>query len=278
MLSRSAVRLTMSVLGVAFTFAGTAYAQATKNVINATTITTYPPFAFKDAKSNQLLGFDIDTLNAIAAKMGAEVNWIETTFDQQISFSALKTKRADINGSAMTDTPERRASVNFLDYVYEVQFFYTLRGNAGQFTNAEALCGKRVAITRSSGIMNDAVVKWSEENCARAGRPEVIVMGSENNSQSQQMINQGRADASLSGAGALAYQNTLEGGRYVTLGKAVIKFMYGMAFRKDDPQFAQALKTALAALIADGTYTKLLRKWNLTDDASIHKPMINGSP
>lgn len=258
MIIRGALRLTTSVLAVAFTVAGTAHAQGTKKLINATTITTYPPFAFKDAKSNRLLGFDIDTLNAIAAKMGAEVNWIETSFDQQISFSALKTKRADINGPAMTDTPERRTSVSFLDYVYEFQFFYTLRAKAGQFTNADALCGKRVAVTRSSGIMNDAVVKWSEENCAKTSKPGVIVMGSENNAQSQQMISQGPADASLSGAGALAYQNALEGDRYVTLGNPVIKFMYGMGFRKDDPQFENALKSALAELIADGTVVSQL--------------------
>ncbi|NEV02481.1 ABC transporter substrate-binding protein [Bradyrhizobium uaiense] len=279
MRSRTGLRFTMSVLAVAFGLvAGAAYAQGTKKVINALTITSYPPFSFKDPASNKLTGFDIDAFNAMAAKMGAEVNWVETSFDQLISFSALKTKRVDINGSSMGDAAERRASVNFLDHVYEGQVFYTLRANAERFPNVDAVCGKRVAVTRSSGVMNDAVMNWSEENCVKAGKPAVIVMGSENSAQSQQMLNQGRVDASLSGAGSLAYQNTIESNRYAILGKPVIKVMYGMGFRKDDLQFGEALKKALAALIADGTYVQLLRKWHLTDDASIERPMINGQP
>lgn len=35
---------------------------------------------------------------------------------------------------------------------------------------------------------------------------------------------------------------------------------------------------ALTALIADGTYVQLLRKWNMPDDASIQQPVINGEP
>ncbi|MFK4654133.1 polar amino acid transport system substrate-binding protein [Bradyrhizobium japonicum] len=279
MQSRTGLRLAMSVLAVAFGLvAGAAHAQGTKKIINAATITTYPPFSFKDPASNKLTGFDIDIFNAMAAKIGAEVNWVETSFDQMISFSALKTKRVDINGSSMGDTAERRASVNFLDYVYEGQVFYTLRANAERFPNVDEVCGKRVAVTRSSGVMNDAVVNWSEENCVKAGKPAVIVMGSENSAQSQQMLNQGRVDASLSGAGSLAYQNTMEGNRYVILGKPLFKAMYGMGFRKDDLQFGEALKKALAAVIADGTYAQLLHKWNLMDDASIQQPMINGEP
>lgn len=280
MLPTVAVRFAISVLAVTFGFAavGPTCAQDTKKVINAQTITTYPPFSFKDPVSNKLTGFDIDTLNAIAAKMGAEVKWEEASFDQLISFSALKTKRVDMTGSGMTDTAERRVTVNFLDYVYEPQVLYTLRTNAEHFAGAEALCGKRIAITRSSAYMNEAVTKWSEESCVKAGKPAAIVIGSENSGQSQQMLKQGRVEASLTGAGSLAYQNALEGDRYVPLGKPLIKFMYGMGFRKEDPQLGDELKKALAAIMLDGTYDRLMHKWNLSDDAWIQQPMINGEP
>ncbi|QQN65418.1 ABC transporter substrate-binding protein [Bradyrhizobium diazoefficiens] len=280
MLSQSAlVRLTISVLSVVFSLVASATcAKDTKKTINAQTITTYPPFSFKDPSSNKLTGFDIDTLDAIAAKMGAEVKWEEASFDQLISFSALKTKRVDMTGSAMTDTAERRATVNFLDYVYEPQVFYTLRANSEHFTTADALCGKHVAITRSSVYMNEAVAKWSEESCVKAGKSAVVVIGSENSGQSQQMLKQGRVDASLTGSGSLAYQNNLEGDRYVSLGKPLIKFMYGMGFRKDDAQLGEDLKKGLNAIMLDGTYDRLMHKWNLTEDAWIQQPMINGEP
>lgn len=279
MVSRAGLRLAMSVLAIAFSLVGgAAYSEGAKKVINAQTITTYPPFSFKDPTSSKLTGFDIDTLNSIAAKMGAEVNWIETSFDQLVSFAALKTKRADMTGSGMGDIPQRRETVSFLDYVYELQMLYTLRANADQFKNPDALCGKRVAITRSAAVLSDLVANLSQENCAKAGKPAIVVMGSDNSGQSQQMLNQGRVDVAVSGGASLAYQNTLEGNRYVTLGKPLNKTAYGMSFLKDNQEFGQALKKAFTAIIADGTYDQLLRKWNMPDGSSIEHAMINGEP
>ncbi|MGY3463144.1 ABC-type amino acid transport substrate-binding protein [Bradyrhizobium sp. LM6.11] len=131
---------------------------------------------------------------------------------------------------------------------------------------------------RTSVIETGAVVKWSEDNCTKAGKPAIIVVPGENTPQVRLMVKQGFADAGLTGAAIIAYQNTLEGNQYVAVGKPVIKLLTGMAFSKDDPQFGQELKQALGALIADGTYGQLLQKWGLPEDASIQKPMINGEP
>ncbi|MGY3591851.1 ABC-type amino acid transport substrate-binding protein [Bradyrhizobium sp. USDA 4341] len=54
--------------------------------------------------------------------------------------------------------------------------------------------------------------------------------------------------------------------------------MYGIAFPKDDPQFGGALKSALAAIMTEGTYDQVLRKWSLTEDSSIRQPIIDGQP
>lgn len=70
-------------------------------------------------------------------------------------------------------------------------------------------------------------------------------------------------------AGSLAYQNTLEANSYLIVGKPLAKLLYRMGFSKDDLNFGQALKTSLAAIIDDCAYDRLLRKWNLTDGASI---------
>ncbi|WP_375784826.1 transporter substrate-binding domain-containing protein [Bradyrhizobium sp. Pha-3] len=92
--SRTGLRLAMSALAIVLGLAaGTAYSQATKSLINAVANTTYPPFEFKDPTTNRLVGFDIDLLDAIAAKMGAKVNLIESKFDQLLS--SIVTKRAD---------------------------------------------------------------------------------------------------------------------------------------------------------------------------------------
>lgn len=279
MFSNRAGRLTMSVTAAIFSFmAADAYAQAAKRVINAMALTTYPPFEFKDEKTGKVAGFNIDVLEAMAMKIGAEVSWTETSYALMISFAPLNTKRADILLGTMGDTPERRANANFIDYVYSNQIFYTLSAKADRFTNIEALCGKRVAATRSSLIEIQGIAKWSEDNCVRAGKPAIEVAASENTAQSRLLVQQDRADASITGEGVIAYQNKLEGNRYAIISKPVVKLMTGFAFRKDNLQFGEELKTALAAIIADGTYGQLLHKWGLTDQASIGQPMINGQP
>ncbi|WP_128948279.1 transporter substrate-binding domain-containing protein [Bradyrhizobium nanningense] len=119
MSARFALRLTATTLAVALSLVNArADPEGARKDINAMAVTVFPPFEFADASGN-LVGFDIDILNGIASKMGAQVNWTQSSFAQIISFAPLKTKRTDILSSAIGDTPERRASVNFIDYVYQ---------------------------------------------------------------------------------------------------------------------------------------------------------------
>lgn len=96
MRTRIGLRLAISIIVVAFGMAGAADAQAMRKVITAMTITTFAPFEFKDPETNKLVGSDIDLFNAMAAEMGAEVDWVESSFSELITFSALKTHRVDV--------------------------------------------------------------------------------------------------------------------------------------------------------------------------------------
>jgi polar amino acid transport system substrate-binding protein len=275
MFSRSRLYIAAGAFAVAFgQAASVTYAQGTKTVINAATVPKYPPFEFKDPASSKLIGFDVDIVDAIAARMGIKVNWIDSSFDQLIS--SIETRRADIIVAGMADTPERRASVSFLDYLHANSVFFTLRVNAARFPDMDALCGRRVATARRT-IWPAAIEKWSDDHCTAAGKPAVIVVGTDGSPDTRLQLNQGRADAAVQGAETIPYQNTIEGSRYVILGKPFLVQQMGLGFAKDDSQFGQKLKPALAALIADGSYQELLRKWDLTDSA-IEQAMINGQP
>lgn len=266
------VRLAMGGLALAVSLAtGTACAQVSQKVINAGNIIYYPPFSFKDPKTNELTGFGPDVFEAMAKKVGAKVNWSEFSYAQLTSFAPLKTGRVDIYGGVpMSDTPERRENgVSFIDFVYEPYVLCILSANADQFRSFDAMCGKRVATTRSSPGSAELVNQWSEENCTKAGKPAVVVIGSDSSATSELMLKQGRADASLTGAGSLANSNKVQGNVYTTFGKPLNKNMYGMAFLNENKELGEALKKALDELIADGTYVQLLHKWGLPDDSSI---------
>src|SRR3954453_3092721 len=42
---------------------------------------TYKPFTFHDPKTNQLTGYDVEVVTAVAAKLGRPVQFSESTFD-----------------------------------------------------------------------------------------------------------------------------------------------------------------------------------------------------
>lgn len=268
------LRLVMSIITCALALgAGGAYGQGTRSVINATTVTTYPPMEYREPSSNKLVGFDIDVVNAMGAKMGATVNWSEASYDQLLS--SITSKRVDVIVAGMGDTQERRASVSFVDYLHDNAVFFTLRSNSERYPNMESLCGKKVAVTRST-YWPTAIAKWSDEHCTKAGKPAIVVVGTSNAPDSRLQLKQSRADAAVQSAATLVYQNSIEENRYAVIGKPFYTQLSGIGFSKDDPQVGQALKKALAAIIADGTYQKLLQKWNLPADCAIAQPMING--
>ncbi len=51
---------------------------------------------------------------------------------------------------------------------------------------------------------------------------------------------------------------------------------YGLAVPKDSTKLVQAVQAALKSVIADGTYAKILAKWNLRQ-GSLTTSVINGA-
>lgn len=248
----------------------TALAQDSKKIVKVATI-PYPPLEFKDPKTGELTGFNHDLLDAMIKKAGMTPNWVEMSFADQATFAPLKTGRVDIYGGTMADTPVRReAGANFLNFMYEPYYFYVLSANAAQAKNAEALCGKTVANSRSSTAMVEAVQKWSDENCSKAGRPPVVQVGASNTPEQVMLLRQGRVDAGFTGVGFLLQSKRTEGDVYTPIGKPLAKMMYGFAFANSNRELGEALRKALDGLIADGTYTRLLQKWGMpVEDTSI---------
>ena len=63
-------------------------------------------------------------------------------------------------------------------------------------------------------------------------------------------------------------------GAYETVGDQVIANPLGLAFRKDDTQLRDALQKAVQATIDDGSYGKLIEKYQ-TPQGAIDKATIN---
>ena len=65
----------------------------------------YKPFEFRNDK-NEITGFDVDLINAVAEEAGYKVEYQDTAWDGIVP--ALLNKKIDIIASAMTITEERK--------------------------------------------------------------------------------------------------------------------------------------------------------------------------
>jgi polar amino acid transport system substrate-binding protein len=271
LLRRTLVTFACGVVTLAASLAHAQTPVAGKGTLTAAIVPNYPPFEYKDPATDELTGFDVDLGTALAAKMGVKLKWEETSFDQMMS--ALSTHRVDAILSGMTDLPARRESVNFLDYIKSGPQFYTLKARGAEFASMEAVCGKRVGSSRRTSFPDDTK-KWSDEHCVKAGKPGIIVVGTDGSADARLQLRQARLDAAVQGGETLPYQNTIEKDAYAPIGKPFLAQYTALGMAKDNAALNDALTKAFGELIKDGTYIKILTKWGLQEHA-VSKVIVN---
>src|SRR4029079_15475025 len=76
----------------------------------------YPPFTSKDA-SGKWVGWEIDLMDAVCAKMNEKCELVEVAWDGIIP--ALTEKHIDVIWSSMSITAERKKTINFTTMYYK---------------------------------------------------------------------------------------------------------------------------------------------------------------
>jgi polar amino acid transport system substrate-binding protein len=232
----------------------------------------YAPVEFFKEGTQEVQGIDPDLAGAMGDKLGVKFTFQNTTFDGIIP--ALEAKRCDIIMSAMSDTPERQKQIDFVDYFEAGTSILVKKGNPKGIQTLDDLCGNTIALQR--GTTQAEVAKKQEAKCKAAGKP-LKVLAFDKDTDALQQILSGRAVADMNDFPVAAYNAQTSGGGndFEVVGEQIEAGPYGIGVRKDDQQLRDALLQALQAVFADGTYTKVLEKWNAAKGA-IDKPVVNG--
>ena len=241
-------------------------------VLHLTVNPTYAPMEYHDPATNALTGLDIDLADALARRLGVQVAWSETPFEQLLP--SLQTGRADLIISGLSDRASRRETAAFVDYLTTGAQFFVMADSPAQA--ATDLCGRRVGTTRSTSFPAE-IDKWSKASCEAAGKPAVAYVPGENSIDVRNQLKQGRIDAAVQGSETLPYAQSNEPGRYRILGAPFTVGYQGIAFRKDDAALREAVTDALRGLIADGAYKAVLAKYGLAANA-VPEPLLNAAP
>lgn len=233
---------------------------------------THPPNAFFDDQ-NQLVGWEVELGRALAARMGLKADFQKIQFAQILA--GLQSGRYDLGLSGISDNKTREQVVTFVDYFSAGTSLVVKAGNPKHITSISDLCGDTVAI--ETGTSQVGFVNGQSAKCVAAGKKPIEVKTFPDETQVQLQIRTGRADAGLNDFPVAAYIALQSDGQLVAVrGGPSFTAPYGIAISKGSPGLVKAVQAALKDVIADGTYEKILKKWNLTQGA-LRTAAINGA-
>lgn len=227
---------------------------------------SYPPLDMRDTTTGELEGFDVDLATALSQRMGMMPRMVETGFAQLIP--SLLTGRIRMFFNGMVDTPLRRQSVSFVDYLQSGFQFVTLSGDDQAPSSLPELCGRRVAASRVTSVPAE-LLAWSERNCVAKSRPPVLLFATENSADARLQLREGRVVAALQDSLTLPWTVEISGHTLQALGEPFHLSPLGIGLPKGDAAFTCRVSNALLALQRDGTYLSLIHKWHLPENAAL---------
>ncbi|MFC5212370.1 ABC transporter substrate-binding protein [Streptomyces coerulescens] len=253
-----------------------------KGVIKVGSDIAYAPVEFKD-DSGKTVGIDPDLADAMGKQLGVTFQFENGTFDSLIT--GLRSKRYDIAMSAMTDTKDRQEGidsdtgkkvgegVDFVDYFTAGVSIYTQKGKNTDIKTWSDLCGKKIVVQR--GTVSEDLAKAEAKKCT--GGKTITIEAFDNDQQAQTRLRAGGAAAGSSDFPVAAYAVKTSGGGndFQLVGEQVEAAPYGIAVAKTNTQLRDALKAALDAVIANGEYDKVIKKWGV-EDGAVKEATING--
>lgn len=230
---------------------------------------TYPPMAFKDPKTNQQTGFNVDLAKALGKAAGLEIRFEEMSFEQLMT--SLATGRIDVIGTAISDLPSRREKLTFIDYMTTGAQMFTTVGKAAD--DPTAFCGKKIGAPRTTSYYGE-VKAWSDENCTAKGKPAAIIMGISGATATRVDLQQSRLDAAVLGPEYVSYLMSSEPNTFAPVGRPITEQYFGLAVNKEDTGTRDLLAGALAQVVQSETYTQTLAKYGLEKQA-VSRVLIN---
>ncbi|WP_366146632.1 basic amino acid ABC transporter substrate-binding protein [uncultured Pseudokineococcus sp.] len=221
-------------------------------LISAGTLTTcthlpYEPFQFEDG--GEIVGFDVDVVDAIAADLGVEQEVIDIPFETIQSGEALNAGQCDLAAAGMTITDVREENMDFSTPYFEAtQALITPVGSG--LDSADALEGRRLAV--QSGTTGAV---YAEEQIPGA---ELVTF--EDLALLLTAVESGQVDAAINDNGVLldyaADNPDLEVTTEFNTGE-----QYGIGVRTGNTALLEQVDATLARLDDDGSYDEIYTTW-----------------
>jgi polar amino acid transport system substrate-binding protein len=213
---------------------------------------TFPPMEFVDATTKQVVGFDVDMINAIGKVAGFEAVVKSTAWDG--IFAGLAAGDYDGVLSSVTITDERKATMDFSKpYVNAGQVIIvpkTTKNVSKPSDLAGLVVGVQISTTGDIAVAKIAGVKEKKTY-------DDIGLAVED-------LSIGRIDAVVVDsptAAGYVLQNDKYKAKLQIVGVPFTEEYYGIAVKKGNTELLGLIDKGLDVIMKDGTLDKLKKKW-----------------
>jgi len=220
---------------------------------------TYPPFNFRDPKTGQLAGYDVEVAHAVAGKLGLKPAFVTTEWAAILA--GLAAGKYDVIVSQVGITDKRRQAFDFSrPYTYSSPQLIVRKNEQAHYASLADLKGKKLGVGQGSVFEQQAKQVPGIEVRSYPAAPENL-----------QDLAFGRVDAALNDSLMVAY--LLKNSKLPIRAGARVGQVerMGIAMRKGNPKLKAAIDRALAELEADGSLKAISMKW-FGSDASRPAP------
>ena len=212
---------------------------------------TFPPYEYYDGDA--IVGIDVEVAQAIADKLGMELEVTDIAFDSIIP--GIQTGKYDMGMAGMTVTDERKEQVNFSDsYATGVQVVIVKEGSAIQ---------SPADITTSSkiGVQQDTTGDlYASDTPEKGGWGEAAVTRYKNGADAVQALQTGKLDCVIIDKEPAKSFVAANSGLKI-LDTEYTNEDYAIAVGKSNTELLEKINKALDELKKDGTIDKIVSKY-----------------
>jgi polar amino acid transport system substrate-binding protein len=238
----------------------------------------YPPMEFFDANGNPT-GSDIDLGTEIAKRLGLQAQIVNSVFDT--IFAAVTSGKCDIILSDTNITADRQKQVSMIEYFQAGQSMLVAKGNPQNINATTDMCGQSVAVESGTTEVDylqgtgDYKGNGLPADCTKAGKKNPTVVIAQKDSDALQQLQAGKVVAYFTDSPVAGYYVTQHADQFQLTGQVVEPAAVGIGIPCGASDctsaplspLGQAVQTALKSMVTDGTYTKILTKYNLQSGA-----------
>lgn len=259
--------LTLLGLGISVMLAAVLAAACSpekEQTYTAVTEPTYPPFESTN-DDGDLVGFDIDLINAIADDQNFKVTMKTLSFDSLIP--AVEAGNADLIIAGMSQNKDRLKHVDFSDGYYESGNYYMVKKDSS-YNSESDLPSDAVVACQPGTTTAEYVQKLVDQG--KIGKVTLI----DSYTTCVLQLQNGDIDAVAGDKPVLDEYISKYPDKYKLAGKVSTETGDGLmriAVAKNNDELKEKINDGLENIIENGTYKKLCKKWNikgLSEDVS----------